>query len=57
MSVENLECQYELLKQDFEKKAKLCNLFEQIVLEKTNDMRITNEKEDSYVKVLKPFKK
>ena len=49
----NWEYQYELLKQDFDKKVLICELYEQIVTEKTNDMRITNENENSYVRVLK----
>lgn len=52
---------YENLRQEFEEKLEICNLFEQLVLQTTEDMNISEElstdKQKSFVKVLKPIKK
>ncbi len=50
------EIQFELLKQNYDKTVALCNLFEQLAIEKSKDMIITSEKKDEYVKVLKPLR-
>ena len=42
---------FEILKQEFEKRLELCNLFERLVLEATEDMKISEQ--ESFAKILK----
>lgn len=57
----NWKKHYENLRQEFEEELEICNLFEQLVLQTTEDMNISEElstdKQKSFVKVLKPIKK
>ena len=57
----NKKEQLEKLKREFEQRLKLCYLFEQLVLEATKDMRISepisNKKQGSSVKILTPIRK
>lgn len=52
----NWKEKFEILKQQFEPRLKLCNLFERLVLEATEDM-IINDGQEPAVKILKPKKK
>lgn len=52
----NWKEKFEILKQQFEQRLKLCNLFERLVLEVTEDM-IINDGQEPAVKILKPKKK
>lgn len=51
----------EILKQEFEQKIELCNLFERLVLKATEDMKISEllstHEQESPVKILKPVRK
>lgn len=57
----NRKEQFKKLKGEFDQKLKLCYLFEQLVLEATKDMRISepisNNESKSSVKILKPMRK
>ena len=57
----NWQKQYEELKQEFENGLEICNIFEQLVLEATLDMDISEEvitdEQKSFVKTLKPINK
>lgn len=46
---------YEILTREFDERLKICNVFEQLVLEATEDMDVTVDK--SKIKVLKPTRK
>ena len=50
------EFQYELLKQNYDKTSAMCNLFEEIITSKTNEMPISSDKKDEYVKALRPLR-
>jgi len=56
----NWKEKFEVLKQEFEQRLELCNLFERLILEATEDMNIselsTDEQEPS-VKILKPMRR
>ena len=56
----NWKEKFEVLKQEFEQRLELCNLFERLILEATEDMNIselsTYEQEPS-VKILKPMRR
>lgn len=61
MGNSNWKEKFEVLKQEFEQRLELCNLFERLVLEATEDMNISEQlsidEQESSVKVLKPMRK
>lgn len=61
MGNSNWKEKFEVLKQEFEQKLELCNLFERLVLEATEDMNISEQlsidEQESSVKILKPMRK
>ena len=61
MGNSNWKEKFEVLKQEFEQRLELCNLFERLVLEATEDMNISEQlsigEQESSVKILKPMRK
>lgn len=61
MGNSNWKEKLEVLKQEFEQRLELCNLFERLVLEATEDMNISEQlsidEQESSVKILKPMRK
>ena len=61
MGNSNWKEKFEVLKQEFEQRLELCNLFERLVLEATEDMNISEQlsigEQESSVKILKPVRK
>ena len=61
MENSNWKEKFEVLKQEFEQRLELCNLFERLVLEATEDMNISEQlsidEQESSVKILKPMRK
>lgn len=61
ISDSNWKEKYETLKSEFNQRLKLCNFFEQLVLEATERMelseQLTSEKQEPFVRILKPIKK
>ena len=50
------ESRYKRESEEFDNKLSICELYEQLAIEKTNDMTVTFDKEKSYAKVLKQDK-
>ena len=48
---------YHLLKQNFESNLAICYLYEELVIDKTLDMKVLTIDEPPVIRVLKPLKK
>lgn len=61
MGTQNWQEEFKRLKQEFDQKIELCNVFEILILEATEDMKISpllpNSDQEPFVKILKPVKK